>query len=87
MRVISQDGTIDVPYEISSFSMAVGEYDGVEHAAIYCYNSSMTAAKMSEYNSEEKAKKAMELLRNKYMGYTSTNYLKVFQLPTEEELE
>lgn len=29
MRVISQDGTIDVPYEISSFSMAVGEYDGV----------------------------------------------------------
>lgn len=47
----------------------------------------MTAAKMAEYNSEEKAKKAMELLRNKYMGYTSTNYLKVFQLPTEEELE
>lgn len=87
MRVISQDGTIDVPYEISSFSMAVGEYDGVEHAAIYCYNSSMTAAKMAEYNSEEKAKKAMELLRNKYMEYTSTNYLKVFQFPAEEELE
>lgn len=66
MRVISQDGTIDVPYEISSFSMAVGKYDGVEHAAIYCYNSSMTAAKMAEYNSEEKAKKAMEDLQYAY---------------------
>lgn len=87
MRVISQDGTIDVPYEISSFSMAVGKYDGVEHAAIYCYNSSMTAAKMAGYSSKEKAKKAMEMLRNKYMEYTSTNYLKIFQFPAEEELE
>ena len=88
MRVISQDGTIDVPYEISSFSMAVGKYDGVEHAAIYCYNSSTAAGtKMAEYNSKEKAKKAMEMLRNKYMEYTSTNYLKIFQFPAEEELE
>ena len=30
MRVISQDGTMDVPYEISSFSMAVGKYENVE---------------------------------------------------------
>lgn len=88
MRVISQDGTIDVPYEISSFSMAVGKYEDVEYAAIYCHNSSTVAGtKMAEYNSEEKAKKAMELFRNKYMEYTSTNYLKVFQFPTEEELE
>lgn len=40
MRVISQDGTIDMPYEISSLSMAVGKYEDVEHAAIYCHNSS-----------------------------------------------
>lgn len=32
MRVISQDGTLDVPYEISSLSMAVGKYENVEHA-------------------------------------------------------
>lgn len=69
MRVISQDGTIDVPYEISSFSMAVGKYDGVEYAAIYCYNSSTAAGtKMAEYNSKEKAKKAMEMLRIAYTG-------------------
>ena len=67
MRVISQDGTIDVPYEISSFSMAVGKYKDVENAAIYCHNSSTTAGtKMAEYNSEEKAKKAMEDLQYAY---------------------
>ena len=88
MRVISQDGTIDVPYEISSFSMAVGKYEDVEHAAIYCHNSSTAVGtKIAEYSQKEKAKKAMEVLRNKYMEYTSANYSKVFQFPTEEELE
>ena len=58
MRVISQDGTIDMPYEISSLSMAVGKYEDVEHAAIYCHNSSTAmGTKMAEYCSKEKAKK------------------------------
>lgn len=71
MRVISQDGTIDVPYEISSLSMAVGKYEDVEHAAIYCHNSSTaTGTKMAEYSSKEKAKKAMEELRYAYMCHT-----------------
>lgn len=88
MRVISQDGTIDVPYEISSLSMAVGKYENVEHAAIFCNNSSTAmVTKMAGYSSKEKAKKAMEMLGNKYMEYTSTNYLKIFQFPAEEELE
>ena len=69
MRVISQDGTMDVPYEISSFSMAVGKYENVEHAAIFCYNySTSMGAKMAEYVSKEKAKKAMEMLRDSYIG-------------------
>lgn len=70
--------------------MAVGKYKDVENAAIYCRNNcthTPIGIKMAEYNSEEKAKTAMELLRNKYMEYTSTNYLKVFQFPAEEELE
>jgi len=67
MRVISQDGTIDMPYEISSLSMAVGKYEDVEHAAIFCHNSSTaTGTKMAEYGSKEKAKKAMEMLRIAY---------------------
>ena len=67
MRVISQDGTIDVPYEISSFSMAVGKYENVEHVVIFCYNySTSRGTKMAEYGSKEKANKAMEMLRDTY---------------------
>ena len=69
MRVISQDGTMEVPYEISSFSMAVGKYENVEHAVIFCYNySTSIGTKMAEYGSKEKAKKAMEMLRKAYVG-------------------
>lgn len=68
MRVISQDGTIDAPYEISSFSMACGKYKDVWCAAVYCRNSSTAAGtKMAEYSSKERAKKAMEELRYAYM--------------------
>lgn len=74
MKVISQDGTMDVPYEISSFSMAVGKYENVEHAVIFCYNySTSMGTKMAEYGSKEKAKKAMEMLRIAYVGKFITN--------------
>lgn len=65
MRVISQDGTMDVPYEVSSLNMVVGKYEDVVNAAIYCCNSFSTI-RMAEYGSEEKAKKAMERLRKIY---------------------
>lgn len=88
MRVISQDGTLDMPYEISSLSMAVGKYENVEHAAIFCHNSSTAiGTKWLNIVPKKKAQKAMEMLRNKYMEYTSTNYLKIFLFPAEEELE
>lgn len=67
MRVISQDGTIDIPYEISSLNMAAGKCEDAEYAAIYCRNSStVMATKIAEYSTEEKAKKAMEMLRIAY---------------------
>lgn len=88
MRVISQDGTIDVPYEISFLSMAVGKYEDVGHAAIYCHNSSTAmGTKMAEYGSKEKAKKAMEMLREDYEKCIKCHYLMTFQFPAEEELE
>lgn len=90
MRVISQDGTIDMPYEISSLSMAVGKYENVEHAAIFCHNSSTAmGTKMAEYGSKEKAKKAMEMLREQYKKYVgaSVNIYGCFQFSAEEELE
>ena len=86
MRVISQDVTIDVPYE----QVVIRRFNRV----IYFLNKNLTGVEsvindieMASYSTEEKAKKAMEMLRNKYMEYTSTNYLKIFQFPAEEELE
>ena len=90
MRIISQDGTIDVPYEISSLSMAVGKYEDVEHAAIYCHNSSTAmGTKMAEYGSKEKAKKAMEMLREQYKKYVgaSVNIYGCFQFPNDDKIE
>ena len=93
MRVISQDGTMDVPYEISSFSMAVGKYENVEHAVIFCYNySTSIGTKMAEYGSKEKAKKAMETLRiayenNEFYHHTGNSELfaEVYHTLSQEE--
>ena len=92
MRVISQDGTMDVPYEISSFSMAVGKYENVEHSVIFCYNySTSMGTKMAEYGSKEKAKKAMEMLRiayenNEFYHHTanSEHFTEITQALSEE---
>ena len=69
MRVISQDGTIDVPYDYFSLSVASGKYEDVEVAYIYCHNlSSPNGTKLAEYSTKEKAIKAMEMLREAYIG-------------------
>lgn len=67
MRIISQDGTIDIPYDCFSLTIATGKYEDVEYACIYCHNlSSPKGTKLAEYSSKEKAKKAMEMLREEY---------------------
>lgn len=80
MRIISQDGTIDMPYEICS---------------VWCRSSVImcdmcgdnTNTILATYSVEEKAKKAMEMLRGNYKRCEDRHYLKVFQFPAEEELE
>ena len=67
MRVISQDGTIDVPYDYFSLSLASGKYEDVEVAYIYCHNlSSPNGTKLAEYSTKAKAIKAMEMLRERH---------------------
>ena len=67
MRVISQDGTIDVPYDYFSLSMASGKCKDVEVAYIYCHNlSSPNGTKLAEYSTKAKALKAMEMLRERH---------------------
>ena len=67
MRVISQDGTLDIPYEdviIQRFS-----------SRIYFLNQNLTGVEslsddmqIAEYSAEAKAIKAMEMLRKAYIG-------------------
>lgn len=69
MRVISQDGTLDVPYDYFSLSMSSGKYKDMEVAYIYCQNSSSPiGTKLAEYSAKAKALKAMEMLRKAYEG-------------------
>ena len=64
MRLISQDGLIDVPYEYGSLSVGVGKVEEIEHAVIKYRNaSSPVGTKLAEYSSKAKALKVMEMLR------------------------
>ena len=69
MRLVSQDGMIDVPYEYGSLSIAGGKCENFEIAVIKYRNvSSPNGTKLAEYKSKEKALKVMEMLRNVYTG-------------------
>lgn len=67
MRVISQDGTIDMPYE----EVIIQRF----RPRIYFLNKNLTGVEslsddmqIAEYSTEEKAIKAMEMLREAYVG-------------------
>lgn len=72
MRVISQDGTKDFPYDNAWVSV----YEGCINGRVYVrmqicgYDDSVDVA---DYSTEEKAKKAMEMLRIAYVGKFITN--------------
>lgn len=65
MRVISQDGTKDFPYDSSSVSVYAGCINGRVYVRMQLcgYDDSVDVA---DYSTEEKAKKAMEMLRIAY---------------------
>ena len=65
MRVISQDGTIDVPYEM----VVIQKFEGT----VYFLNRNLTGVEnlisditLAKYSTEEKAIKAMKMLREQY---------------------
>lgn len=83
MRLISQDGTIDVPYE----QVVIQRFK----KSIYFLNKNLTGIEqpisdmeMASYSSEEKAKKAMEMLHNEWDDYGSNGR---FQFPADEDVE
>ena len=72
MRIISQDGTIDIPYEnfvfgISKDNCIVAIRDTVARPSEICQGF------VAEYSSKEKAQKAMDMLRTAYTGRFVTN--------------
>lgn len=71
MRVISQDGTMDFPYENSIVFIDTRAKDAVfvRMQAIGDDEASI----MADYSTKEKAKKAMEMLRIAYAGKFITN--------------
>ena len=103
MRIISQDGTIDIPYEQCVIQRFKTE--------IYFLNKNLTGVEqlvsdmeIATYSTEEKAEKAMEMLRTAYLSrmeldggydmvhgcYVQPNYWvlpKVFQFPQDDEIE
>ncbi len=78
MRVISQDGTTDVPYE----HVAVIRLN----KKIYFFNSNLItdSQALAEYSTEAKAIKAMEMLREKY---GKLEVMKVLASGTAEYME
>ena len=64
MRVISQDGTMDFPYEISTIFI----YPRVENAIAIEPVGDSEVSIIGRCSSKEKAIKAMEMLRKTYIG-------------------
>jgi hypothetical protein len=98
MRVISQDGTLDFPYELST----VRVYNEIISMGM-CKDDSCRSI-IARYSTEEKALKAMEMLREVYLKYMEIeghadltgqgiiqpNFWvlpKVFQFPQDDEIE
>lgn len=83
MRIISQDGRIDVPYEMTALHEC--------HGSIRMNMAGDTGrgTEMAVYSTEEKAQAVMEELRKKYEDYQTYNgiydYPKVFRFPPDEE--
>lgn len=64
MRIISQDGMIDVPYEHAVINISYRNKKEIVANGINCNED--TPFTVAQYSEEEKAKKAMEMLRKAY---------------------
>lgn len=84
MRLISQDGMIDVPYEISALSIGVR----CESATIYVRSKLLDERPcvFATYSNTDKALKVMEKLRDSYSRFTNT-YNIIFRFPKDDEVE
>ena len=95
MRVISQDKTIDIPYENFVFGITLDNHiSAVMNTAVR--PTEVVNGIIAKYSSREKALKVMELLRESYLKfahatnddsfYTFFDNPKVFLFPADDEV-
>lgn len=80
MRVISQDGTMDFSYEMSTIFI----YGRIENAIAIQPVGDSEVSIIGRYSSKEKTIKAMEMLRDQYKGL---EVFKVLASGTAEHME
>lgn len=68
MRVISQDGTMDFPYDSSSVSIYGGCINGRIYVRMQLCGGYDDSVDVADYSTKEKAIKAMKMLRKAYIG-------------------
>jgi hypothetical protein len=73
MRIISQDGTKDFPYDSSSVSIYGGCINGRIYVRMQLCGGYDDSEDVADYSTKEKALKAMEMLREHNEG---VNFLK-----------
>ena len=73
MRIISQDGSIDFPYENSCIFIFPLITPKLFTIRIQMAGDTDTITQIATYSTEENALKAMEMLRNAYAGKFITN--------------
>lgn len=94
MRIISQNGEVDFPYE--QFVVAI---DATTKTSILAFPASVaddTYFNLAEYSTKEKVEKAMKMLRAEYVNFQETksingnyfafNYPRVFRFPYDSEV-
>lgn len=96
MRVISQDGYTDIPYEDFVFSATDDWKIKVAKDIVYTTGQGKLRV-IAEYSSREKVLKVMELLREAYLKfahatndnsfYTFFDNPKVFRFPADDEVQ
>lgn len=101
MRIISQNGEIDIPYD--KIVVSISQIDDTKIIAWWYGCDESEIVDMAEYESNEKALKSLEMMRNNYLsrmelegGYSMQGYYiqpnfwvlpRVFQFPRNEEIE
>jgi len=72
MRILSQDGMIDVPYDTTSLSVWDNHDSEFRKFRIYAHMRKQNGSPciLAEYSTEAKAKRAMEVLSGTYMAHS-----------------